>query len=65
VPLDERQLGAIGAVLKRVVGGEVSVDAAVDPGLIGGLVVRVGSRMLDASLRTKLQRMHLAMKGVG
>ncbi len=63
--LDEAQLGAIRAAIKRMVGGNVAVDASVDKGLIGGLVVRVGSRMFDASLRTKLQRLHLAMKGVG
>jgi F-type H+-transporting ATPase subunit delta len=39
------------------------VDTAVDPSLIGGLVVRVGSRQIDTSLKTKLLRMQLAMKG--
>ncbi|HYB11180.1 MAG TPA: F0F1 ATP synthase subunit delta, partial [Alphaproteobacteria bacterium] len=37
----------------------------VDPALVGGLVVKVGSRMVDSSLRSKLQRLQLAMKGVG
>jgi F-type H+-transporting ATPase subunit delta len=41
----------------------VTVDAKLDPSLIGGLVVRVGSRMIDASLKSKLQRLQLAMKG--
>ena len=41
------------------------VDVKVDPALIGGLVVKVGSRMVDSSLKTKLQRLQLAMKGVG
>ena len=63
--LDDGQVGAIEAVLKRVVGGNVAVDAKVDDALLGGLVVRVGSRMVDTSLRTKLQRLHLAMKGIG
>jgi len=36
-----------------------------DPSLIGGLVVKVGSRMIDSSIRTKLQKLQLAMKGVG
>jgi len=36
----------------------------VDPALLGGLVVKVGSRMVDASLRSKLHRLQLAMKGV-
>ncbi len=63
--LSKAQLDGIRAALKRVVGGNVAVDARVDDGLIGGLVVRVGSRMLDSSLRTMLQRLHLAMKGAG
>jgi len=49
--------------LKQAVGGKVAVDLKVDPSLIGGLVVRVGSRMLDTSVATQLQRLKLAMKG--
>jgi F-type H+-transporting ATPase subunit delta len=41
------------------------IAASVDPDILGGLVVKVGSRMIDSSLRTKLNRMRLAMKGVG
>ncbi len=63
--LRPEQLGAIGAALKKVVGGNVALDANVDRDLIGGLVVRVGSRMVDDSLKSKLHRLHLAMKGVG
>lgn len=63
--LSDSQLDAIRSALKRVVGGNVAVDARLDKSLIGGLVVRLGSRMVDASLKSKLQRMHLAMKGVG
>lgn len=51
--------------LRAAVGTKVQVDVTVDPDLIGGLVVKVGSRMIDDSLRTKLQRLQLAMKGVG
>jgi F-type H+-transporting ATPase subunit delta len=47
------------------VGGKVAIDVKVDAGLIGGLVIKVGSRMVDSSLRTKLQRLQLAMKGTG
>lgn len=65
IELSDKQLGSIRAALKKAVGGNVAVDAKVDGDLIGGLVVRVSSRMVDASLRTKLQRLHLAMKGVG
>jgi F-type H+-transporting ATPase subunit delta len=64
-PLSASQVEAIGAALKKVVGSNVTVDATVDPGLLGGLVVKVGSRMVDGSLKAKLQHLKLAMKGVG
>jgi len=62
--LSDDQIAAVTEALKRVVGAKVSVDLTVDPNLIGGLVVRVGSRMYDSSLRTKLQRLQLSMKGI-
>ena len=62
--LDEAQVASVTEALRRVVGGKVAVDLDVDPGIIGGLVVRVGSRMYDSSLRTKLQKMQLVMKGI-
>ncbi|MDR3441096.1 F0F1 ATP synthase subunit delta [Telmatospirillum sp.] len=65
IPLASAQIGAIEAALKKVVGSNVTVDAIVDPGLLGGLVVKIGSRMVDGSLKTKLQHLQLAMKGVG
>lgn len=65
VALTETQVDAIGAALKKVVGSNVTLDVTVDPGLLGGLVVKVGSRMVDGSLKTKLQHLQLAMKGVG
>ena len=40
-------------------------QARVDPSLIGGLIVKVGSRMIDSSVRTKLNKLQIAMKGVG
>ncbi|EKV32541.1 ATP synthase delta chain [Caenispirillum salinarum AK4] len=64
-PLSDAQTEALAASLKQAVGKDVALETRVDPGLIGGLVVRVGSRMIDNSLRTKLQRLQLAMKGVG
>ena len=64
-PLNEQQQAALAEAIRRSVGGKVAVDVKVDPALIGGLVVKVGSRMIDSSLRTKLQRLQLAMKGVG
>jgi F-type H+-transporting ATPase subunit delta len=64
-PLSEAQLARLSDQLRRSVGRKVSVDARVDPGLIGGMIVKVGSRMVDGSLRSKLQRLQLAMKGIG
>lgn len=63
--LTEKQLSALTASLKKAVGGNVAVEPEVDPELLGGLVVRVGSRMVDSSLKTKLSHLRLAMKGVG
>lgn len=63
--LTEQQLEAITASLQKAVGTKVAVEPSVDAGLLGGLVVKVGSRMVDSSLRTKLQQLRLAMKGVG
>lgn len=62
-PMSEAQQAALADALKGVVGGKVAVEASVDPSLLGGLVVRVGSKMFDSSVRSKLQRMQLAMKG--
>jgi F-type H+-transporting ATPase subunit delta len=63
VPLREEQIATLAKQLSTAVGKQVMLSARVDPGLLGGLVVRVGSRMLDASLRTKLRQLVLAMKG--
>jgi F-type H+-transporting ATPase subunit delta len=64
-PLKEEQLGAIKDAIKSITHGR-SVDLAVniDPAIIGGLIVRLGSRMVDTSLRTKLNAMKHAMKEV-
>lgn len=51
--------------LRDVAGGDVDLHVKIDPSIIGGLVVRLGSRMLDASLRNKLNSIRLAMKEVG
>lgn len=66
VPLNDAQRAALGEALRGVAGAtRVSLAERVDPAVLGGLVVRIGSRLVDASLRTKLQRLKLAMKGVG
>jgi F-type H+-transporting ATPase subunit delta len=62
--LTPAQREAVNEQLRRAVGRKVAVDVEVDPSLLGGLVVKVGSRMVDASLRSKLHRLQLAMKGV-
>jgi F-type H+-transporting ATPase subunit delta len=61
---DERQLAAIKDALRAVTGKDVQVDVKVDPSIIGGLIVKVGSRMIDSSLRTKLKSIKHAMKEV-
>jgi len=63
--LSDAQLAGIEDALKQAIGSKVQVDQRVDETLLGGLVVRVGSRMVDNSLKTKLQKMRLAMKGIG
>ncbi len=65
LPLNESQLGLLSEQLRRGVGRRVSVEVKIDPGLIGGMVVKLGSRMIDGSIRSKLQRLQLAMKGMG
>ena len=65
LPLTPAQLALLGDQLRRSVGRRVSIDARVDPGLIGGMIVKMGSRMVDGSLRSKLLRLQLAMKGIG
>lgn len=64
-PLAESQIAAVSAALKKALGRTVALESSVDPSLIGGLVVKVGSRMIDGSLKTKLQRLSLSMKGIG
>lgn len=65
VKLNEAQTTALENALKSALGAKVSVDLNIEPEILGGLIVRVGSRMFDSSLRTKLSRMQLAMKGIG
>ena len=64
-PLSESQTTALIAALKKSVGRNVDIVSKVDPTILGGLIVKVGSRMVDSSLKSKLNRLKLAMKGVG
>lgn len=60
-----RQLDDIRSALNDVAGKQVAVDVTIDPSIIGGIIVKMGSRMVDASLKTKLNSIRLAMKEVG
>ncbi len=61
-PLKNEHLDALRAALKAVSGKTVDLDVKIDPAIIGGLVVKLGSRMVDTSLRTKLNAIRHAMK---
>ena len=63
--LSEEQSRAVEDALQKVEGRNVTLSLKVDPQLIGGMVVKVGSRMVDSSLRTQIDRMKLVMKGAG
>jgi len=64
-PLTAQQTKELKAALKSVVGKDVAINATVDPSLIGGMIVKIGSRQIDTSLRTKLSSLKLALKEVG
>lgn len=63
--LSDADVDALKASLKKAMGKDVKIHATVDPSLIGGLIVKVGSRMIDTSLRTRLNSLKIAMKEVG
>jgi F-type H+-transporting ATPase subunit delta len=62
-PLNDDQLAALKQQLRTRAGRDVNIDARVDSNILGGIVVKLGSQMIDASIRTKLNRLALAMKG--
>lgn len=62
-PLDDAQMAALAAKLKEREGHDVKLKAKVDPAILGGLVVQIGSRMIDSSIRTRLNSLAQAMKG--
>jgi len=64
-PLTREQVANLADTLKAKIGKTVTLSEHVDPSLIGGLVVKVGSQMIDSSLKTKLTAMKIAMKEVG
>jgi F-type H+-transporting ATPase subunit delta len=61
--LNDKNLDALKSALKSVTGGkDIDLEVEVDPAIIGGMIVKVGSRMVDSSLRTKLNSIKFAMK---
>ena len=65
VALTDEQTDELKATLKAKTGKDVLLDMRVDPSLLGGLIVKIGSRMVDSSVRTKLNNLKFAMKEVG
>ena len=62
-PLADDQIAAIKQHLRSRMGRDIAVDLSVDPAILGGLVVKVGSQMIDSSIRTKLNTLAHTMKG--
>ena len=62
-PLNDDQLTALRQQLRARAGRDVAIEAEVDPTILGGIVVKLGSQQVDASIRTKLNRLAQAMKG--
>ena len=62
--LSAEQMQALKDALRLQIGKDVQINTRVDPHLLGGLVVKVGSKMIDSSLRTKLNNLKVAMKGI-
>jgi F-type H+-transporting ATPase subunit delta len=62
-PLSPDQVDALKAQLRTRIGRDVAVDLSVDPALLGGLVVKIGSQMIDSSIKTRLNTLAHAMKG--
>ena len=65
IELDDKRRSRVEKAVAKLAGSDkLSLSMRVDPALIGGLVVRIGSRMIDTSVRTKLNRLETAMKGI-
>jgi F-type H+-transporting ATPase subunit delta len=62
-PLNDDQVDKLKQQLRARAGQDVAIDMQVDPAILGGIVVKLGSQMIDASIRTKLNRLAQAMKG--
>ena len=64
-PLDDAQVAALRKAVGGMAKGGVQLQVVEDPGLVGGLVVRIGSRMIDTSIRSRLERMRVSMRKAG
>lgn len=64
-PLSDAQSDVLASALSSSLGKSVHIQSAVNPALIGGLIVKIGSKMIDASIASKLDRLQHAMKEVG
>jgi len=62
-PLSAAQVDALKQQLRTRIGRDVAIDLSVDPTLLGGLVVKIGSQMIDSSIKTRLNTLAHAMKG--
>ena len=62
-PLGDDQLASLKQSLRARAGRDVAIDATVNPDILGGIVIKLGSQQIDASIRTKLNRLASAMKG--
>ena len=65
IPLSDEQTEELKATLRAKTGKDILLKRYVDPALLGGLIVKIGSRMIDSSIRTKLASLKIAMKEVG
>jgi F-type H+-transporting ATPase subunit delta len=63
--LTAAQTKELKTTLKGVVGKDVAINATVDPSILGGIIVKVGSRQIDTSIKTRLSSLKLALKEVG
>ena len=62
-PLDADQLASLKTRLRGRIGRDVAIETKFDPAILGGLIVQIGSQMIDGSIRTKLNTLAHAMKG--
>lgn len=62
-PLSDAETASLKAAIKAKVGRDPRLDTSVDPAILGGLVIKVGSKMIDSSLRSKLNAIRIAMRG--